>query len=302
MSPSDGRTNPAYLLYRSGAALASLVPDAALFPGASAAGQAVAKLNGKRRDVVARNLARVVGPEDLDRCVDEAFRSYARYWVEMLRIPKPGLDEIRARTTHEGLDAMAERLDAGRGVIFVTPHLGNWDIAGAWLASFGWRVIAVAEQVEPPELYDMFVALRRAVGIEVHPLGKGSSARALLTGLRQGAIAGLVADRDISGSGVEVELFGEKTFLPSGPAVLALRTGAALAAGALFHRGTRDYHGVVLPPIDVDAVRNAGDDEVQRITQLVARDLETLIRRAPGQWHLFQPGWPSDPGYWRMGS
>lgn len=285
-----------YFLYRAGSLVASVTPEPMLFPLAEMAGLAAGRLNRKRRDVVRRNLARVVGTKDLEAAVDGAFRSYARYWMETLRVPKPGIEELVRRTTFEGIDQMAKHLDAGEGVIFVTPHVGNWDLAGAWLASRGWRVLAIAEELRPPALYELFVRLRRAVGIEVLPLGHPRSARALLSGLREGAIAGLVADRDISGSGVEVDFFGEPTFLPSGPAVLALRTGAPLAAGALYHRPGGRYHGVILDPVPVERSRGSGE-AVRELTQRLARDLEELIRRSPGQWHLFQPNWPSDPGY-----
>lgn len=283
-------------MYRTGAAIASAIPDALLLPAASAAGFAVGRLNARKRSVVRRNVWRASGGTAVERNVDEAFRTYARYWVEALRIPKPGLDEIRRRTTMEGLEPMEDHLRAGRGVIFVTPHVGNYDMAAAWLAGRGWRVVAVAEELEPPAVYDLFVELRRSVGVEILPHGRVSTAAALLRALREGAIVGLVADRDISGSGVEVEFCGEKTYLPAGPAVLAYRTGAPLAVGALYQRPHGRYHGVLLPPIPVEKSR-ASAEEIQTLTQRVARDLETLVRRAPGQWHMFQPNWPSDPGY-----
>jgi KDO2-lipid IV(A) lauroyltransferase len=216
--------------------------------------------------------------------------------METLRSPKPGPDAIRERTTAEGIDRLARYLDAGRGVIFVTPHLGSYDVAGAWVASHGWRTIAVAEELEPPELFELFRRLRKAIGVEVLPVGKASTARTLLAGLRTGAAVGLVADRDISGSGIDVDFFGEKTMLPSGPAVLALRTGAPIAVGAVYQRPHGRYHGVVLEPIEVTAGK-AYPDRVRELTTEVARRMEDLIRREPGQWHLFQPNWPSDPGY-----
>jgi KDO2-lipid IV(A) lauroyltransferase len=240
---------------------------------------------------VRRNLARVVGPDELERVVDEAFRSYARYWMEALRLPKPGAREINRRTTAEGLENISRYLDRGRGVVFVSPHVGSYDVAGAWLASYGWRMLAVAEELEPPELFEMFCSLRRSVGVEVLPAGKGSTARALLNGLRSGAAAGLVADRDITGSGIEVEFFGEKTLLPNGPAVIALRTGVPIVVGALYQRPGGRYHGVLLDPIE------PGDEDARAVTEEIAARMETLIRREPGQWHLFQPNWPSDPGY-----
>lgn len=288
--------DPTYLLYRLGQLAASNLPERALFGAARWLGTFVAHRNLARREVVRRNLARVVPEERLDPVVDEAFRGYARYWVETLRIPNPGTEEIRRRTTSEGLDRLATLLDAGRSVIFISGHIGSYDVAGAWLASHGWRVITIAEEVNPPALFDMFVELRRSVGIDVHPVGKGSSARALLTGLREGAAVGLVADRDISGSGIEVDFLGEKTKLPDGPAILALRTGAPIAVGALYQRPGGRYHAVVLDPIEVEQGK-ADPERVREITEAVTRNIEELIRREPGQWHLFQPNWPSDPGY-----
>jgi KDO2-lipid IV(A) lauroyltransferase len=288
--------DPTYLLYRFGQLAASNLPEGLLFAAAHRVGTAVAHRNLARREVVRRNLARVVPADRLEEVVDEAFRGYARYWVETLRIPKPGTDEIRRRTTSEGLEGLSRLLDDGRSVIFVSGHIGSYDVAGAWLASHGWRVMTIAEEVNPPALFDMFVGLRRSVGIEVHPLGKGSSARALLTGLREGAAVGLVADRDISGSGIEVEFLGEKTKLPDGPAVLALRTGAPIAVGALYQRPAGRYHAVVLDPIEVEPGK-ADAGRVREITEAVTRNIEELIKREPGQWHLFQPNWPSDPGY-----
>ncbi|HVE93054.1 MAG TPA: phosphatidylinositol mannoside acyltransferase [Actinomycetota bacterium] len=297
--PADkGKRHPAYLLYSAGRILASAVPGPVLLPGAEVAAALAGRLNKRRQEVIRTNLRRVVGPEQLDRAVDRAFRSYGRYWVETLRLPKPGVRSIAGRTSEEGAEKLEPYLRSGRGVIFVTPHLGNWDIAGAWLASRGWRVIAVAEALKPRVLFDMFVRLRSECGMEVHPLGTASTARALITGLKQGAALGLLSDRDISGTGVEVEFFGERTFLPSGPAVLALRTGAAIVAGAVFQRPGGRYHGVILDPIDVQRSRG-GTSEVAALTQRIARELETLIRMDPGQWHLFQPNWPSDPGYSR---
>ncbi len=288
--------NPAYLLYRVGRAVTTALPEPVLLAAATLAGTAVARFNKKKREVVRRNIARVVAPKDVERTVDEAFRTYARYWVETLRIPKPGLDEISKRTTVEGLDAMRKYLEQGRGVLFVSPHLGNYDVAGAWVASHGWRLLAIAEELEPPELFDLFCTLRASVDVEVLPVGKGSSARALLNGLRTGAVVGLVADRDISGSGTMVEFFGEKTMLPTGPAVLAIRTGAPIAVAAYFQRPGGRFHGVVLEPIEVEAGKS-DPERVRAITQEIAHRMEDLIRREPGQWHLFQPNWPSDPGY-----
>ena len=104
----------------------------------------------------------------------------------------------------------------------------------------------------------------------------------------------LLCDRDIEGDGVEVEFFGERTTLPGGPATLALRTGATLLPVAVYFRPGRDHLGVVRPPVPVEREGRLRDD-IARITQVLARELEALIRAAPEQWHLLQPNWPSDP-------
>jgi KDO2-lipid IV(A) lauroyltransferase len=126
----------------------------------------------------------------------------------------------------------------------------------------------------------------------VVPLGPEAGS-AVLRALKENQVLGLVCDRDILGTGVEVEFFGEKTTLPSGPATLAIRTGAPLLPTAVYFEGRRGHRGVVRPPLTIDRTGKLRDDVV-RVTQLLAYELEDLIRAAPDQWHLLQPNWPSD--------
>ena len=149
-----------------------------------------------------------------------------------------------------------------------------------------------AEQLEPPELFDHFVAQREAMGLTIVPLGAESGASVLQT-LRAGGLVGLLCDRDIVGNGIEVELFGEKTTMPAGPAVLAMRTGAVLLTAAVYSGPGRDHHAVVHGPIDTGRTGSFRAD-VRRITQEIADRFEGLIRRAPEQWHVFQPLWTAD--------
>ncbi len=111
--------------------------------------------------------------------------------------------------------------------------------------------------------------------------------------MRAGKLVCLLCDRDIGGGGVEVEFFGERTTMPGGPAVLALRTGAALLPTAVYTGPGISHSAVIMAPVPTERTGSLRRD-VARVTQLVAHDLERLIRRAPEQWHLFQPNWPSD--------
>ena len=133
--------------------------------------------------------------------------------------------------------------------------------------------------------------------MNVVPLGPGAGTT-VMRALKDNHVVCLLADRDLHGGGPEVEFFGERTSMPPGPATLALRTGAPILPTAVYFTGRVDGHfGWVRPPLPVERVGARLRDDVQRITQDLAHELEILIRRAPSQWHMFQPNWPSDPGY-----
>lgn len=285
-----------YLAYRTGSVVARAVPAPVAHRGARAAGRLLARTMKGRRAMLERHLRRVHGPElsgaQLDREVRLAFASYARYWAESFRLPGSTPAQLAAATTSEGLENVERASAAGKGVILALPHLGGWDFGGAWLASLGFRMAAVVETVEPPELFEWFARLRRSLGLEVLPLGPGAGPAALRR-LREGAVVALVCDRDLEGTGVEVEFFGERTTLPGGPATLALRSGAALVPCAVYFREGGAHHAVMGTPLDTSRHGRLRDD-VALVTRALAVELEALIRRAPDQWHLLQPNWPSD--------
>ena len=252
-----------------------------------------------RRDTVARHLRRVCGPslegEALDRAVDASFLSYARYWVESFRVPTTPKAEIAARFTTEGLHHMLDPLADGRGVILALPHLGGWEWAGRWVADQGFPITVVVEPLDPPELFEWFVDYRRSLGMHVVPVGLGA-AMASIKALRSNGVLCLLCDRDIGTGGVEVEFFGERTKLPAGPATLSLRTGAPIVPTAVYYDAGGLHIGKLGAPIDIER-RGTTAEDIAVMTQSLAYRLEELIRAAPEQWHLFQPNWPSDPGY-----
>ena len=211
----------------------------------------------------------------------------------MLRLPAAvRRGEVPDHFTIDGYERILAGLDAGNGVILALPHLGGWEYAAAWMGDKGHRMLAVVEPIEPPELYEWFVAQREIIGLEIVPLGPGALS-ALLQALRDNRIVCLLSDRDLSGDGIDVEFFGERTTLPGGPATLALRTGATLLPAAVYFRPGRNHDAVVRPPVPVTREGRLRED-VERITQLLAHEFEALIRAAPEQWHLMQPNWPSD--------
>jgi len=286
--------------YKIGAAALSALPGRMGERLAEAAAMAASYRDHDRRAMVERHLRRVVGPQlqgaALDRMVRRAFASYGRYWAEALQLPHITTQELDAGMSWTGVGYLEDAAEAGKGAILAVPHLGGWDFAGAWLCSVGYPLTVVVEPLEPPEMFEWFAEFRRSLGMEVVPLGP-EAGRAVMRALRENRFACLLSDRDIGGGGVEVEFFGERTTLPAGPVTLALRTGAPLLPTGVYYDDSRGGHaGVVRPPVPLTRTGRLRDD-IAAGTQLLAAELETFIRHAPDQWHVFQPNWPSDPGY-----
>ncbi len=299
---TDWRARASYDAYRFGSGVARALPGPMADLTARGAGAILLQAMRGRRTMVARHQQRVhdgqLGPFALRRAVRATFDSYARYWLEAFRLPDVGPDELEAGMTVEGFEHIEAGIAAGNGVILALPHLGGWEWAGAWVARCkGLKISAVVEPLEPPELFDWFVGLRHELGMSIIPLGDGAGS-AVLRSLHGNEVLCLLSDRDIGGGGVEVEFFGEVTTLPAGPATLALRTGAPLLPTAAYFGASRgSHHGHIRPPVPAERGSGRLRDDVARITQALAHELEELIRQAPEQWHLLQPNWPSDgPG------
>jgi phosphatidylinositol dimannoside acyltransferase len=284
-----------YLLFRSGAVIAQTLPDGVGRSIGRAAGAIKALFVPRERARVLRNQERVRGPLGRVaawRAVFATYESYGRYWQELFRLPRDARRSLEPRFEADGFHHIEAAIGAGKGVILALPHVGGWEFAGAWLAARGYPPTVVVEQVEPPELFDWFVDVRRVIGMEVVALGPEAGSR-VARALRENRVVCLLADRDITGDGIEVSFFGETTTLPAGPATLALRTGAPLVPVAVYFRPRGGHHAKIGPPVPVERTGRLRDDVV-RITQALAHRFEGLIREAPEQWHLMQPNWPSD--------
>ncbi len=220
----------------------------------------------------------------------EAVRSYFRYWHEVFRLPAWStartVDSV-VTTGEEGLRAGFAR---GRGAIIALPHMANWDHAGAWACLTGMPVSTVAERLRPESLFDRFVSYREQLGMEVIALsGSGTTMVTLKASLDAGRLVCLLADRDLTGTGVDVELLGESARMPGGPAALARMTGAPLVALTLSYRG---------PLMQLDfsdpLEHRRGRAGLVEMTQDIATWFTAGIRRTPVDWHMLQPVFSSD--------
>jgi KDO2-lipid IV(A) lauroyltransferase len=274
-----GRTLPERLgrrLYRTGGLLAhGLLPDV--------------------RRTVAANQAQIIGRPSTDPAVRastrEAFASYARYWFDTFHVVRDSDEVVRARFNAVDLDNLWGALELGRGAICALPHMGNWDVAGRWLAAVGHPCVSVAEQLEPERLFELFLEHRRALGMDIIGLSDSNVGQQLAQRLGENRIVALVADRDLTGRGVEVTMFGKPRRLPAGPALLSITSGAPLLVTPVYQTrlGWRCVFG---RPLEVAASGNRRADVVA-LTEAMGRAFEHAISIAPSDWHVFQPGWPS---------
>ncbi len=240
------------------------------------------------------NLARVLGvaPNDVPGSLMRAsLASYARYWREAFRLPSMDHHAIGQRLAE--LVIGEEYLDAalanGRGAVLALPHSGNWDMAGVWLTQTRGKFTTVAERLKPESLYRRFIEYRESLGFEVIPLSGGEQPPfdLLSERLRDNKMVCLMAERDLTRSGVQVDFFGEPTRMPAGSAKLAIHTGAALLPVHCWYEGDAtviEFH----PPLD------PASGDVGVITQALADVFTANIAAHPADWHMLQPQWLAD--------
>ncbi|MFD3910424.1 phosphatidylinositol mannoside acyltransferase [Streptomyces sp. NPDC088147] len=270
-------------------------------PVATALGRTIADTVWKRRGPsvlrLESNLARVVpdaGPERLAALSKAGMRSYMRYWMESFRLPAWSTERVRAGAEIKDIDLLMDGLASGRGVVLALPHMANWDLAGAWLTrGQGVPFTTVAERLKPETLYDRFVAYRESLGMEVLPHTGGSAFGRLARRLRGGGLVCLVADRDLSSSGVEVDFFGDAARMPAGPALLAQQTGALLMPAALWFDDSTVMRGRVYPAIEVPGTGTRAE-KTSVMTQAMADAFADGIAEHPEDWHMLQRLWLKD--------
>jgi phosphatidylinositol dimannoside acyltransferase len=284
----------AYLGLRLGVGLVGLLPGPVVRALGSGFGSIWARVDKRRRAMAGRHLTRVLG-DDSDRVAGSLaiMRSYGRYYAEALWARANRVPGMLEATETEGLEHIIAAHEAGTGMIYALPHMGNWEAAAPVAVRLGIPVVAVAEVLPNRRVTDWFTRMRSEFGIEiVLATGRLEVMRRLEGAIADNKAVALLSDRDLKGKGVEVEFFGEATTLPPGPATLAIRTGAPLLpVGCYFTNG--GYRVVVRPPLDVPST-GSKSEKVTAMTQALAHQLEDIIREEPRQWHLVQPNWPSD--------
>jgi phosphatidylinositol dimannoside acyltransferase len=286
------------LLLTAGLRLADLVaralPSRVAYLVADTAGRTWHRFAPRRRALVTESLTRVCAatdrptdPGSMRRLVRDAFVHHARYYLELLRAPHYPRDRIDEYVSAEDWDQLEPILRGG--VVVASLHLGNFEPFGHLLADHGFRVVAPVEEIEPPQLFAFLLARRGAGrGAQIIPLAK--SRRPMVEVLRQGGIVGVIADRDLDGDGIEVDMFGLPTTLPAGPAALALMTDRPLLVASCMRIGPDRFRGRTwLVETERTGDRRA---DAEAMTREMGKHFEVAIGQLPEQWWAsFQPYW-----------
>ncbi|MDC0767663.1 phosphatidylinositol mannoside acyltransferase [Streptomyces sp. HD] len=270
-------------------------------PAAVRLGRTIADLAWKQRGKgvqrLESNYARVVpdaSPERLAELSRAGMRSYLRYWMESFRLPAWSAERIKGGFEPKDVHYLTDGIASDQGVILALPHMANWDLAGAWVTTkLRTPFTTVAERLKPETLYDRFVAYREGLGMEVLPHSGGTAFGTLARRLRDGGLVCLVAERDLSASGVEVKFFGEATRMPAGPALLAQQTGALLLPVTLWYDDSPVMKGRVHPPVEVPETGTRAE-KTSVMTQALADAYASGIAEHPEDWHMLQRLWLAD--------
>lgn len=298
-SAETWRETAAYWAYRGLEQAALMLPEAIGRRAFTALGSLACRRAVRLRATVAANQARVLGfaPDDarVARATREAFELYARYWYDTFRLRVLPAARLHPRVELRGLEHFDAALAAGKGCLGVLPHCGNWDVAGRVLVLRGYRVAVVAENLRPARLAALFRHHRERLGMRVFVLDDDAAvAEGLARLLADNWIVALVADRDLTGRGVAVEMFGAARRVPAGPAWLSLTTGAPLVAGAVYTTAA-GWRIDVGAPLASPASGDLAVD-VCALTRAMAAAFERAIAIRPPDWHLFQPAWDDAVG------
>lgn len=282
--------------YRTGWSLVRRMPARFAYGAFDLLADVVWRRGGKGVERMRSNY-RVVRPEltpaELDALVRAGMRSYLRYWCDAFRLPDRSLEDLIHGVRVEGDQAVRDCLTSGRSAVCFVGHMGNWDFGAAWSTTQLAPVTTVAERLKPEELFDEFLAFREGLGMRIIPLTGGSDVfRELTKAARSGALIALLADRDLTNGGVEVDFCGQRARMAVGPAALAVNTGAALYPCTFRYelqpdgRGWRNavtFHDAIAPP-----TQGTSREKIQVMTQACADVLSEAVREHTQDWHMMQ--------------
>jgi len=284
-----------YLLWAFTARLAPRVPQRLQAVLGAAGGTLAYLLNRRARAAALRNLA-VICPDlterERRRLAIRTFVHGAWSYLELFVLAHTGPDKLRAAYRIVGWEHLDAALADGRGVIMVTAHVGAPSVTGQLVALHGVQANVVVEPMRPAALHRLINHLRGAFGIRTLPID-ASTVRHIVAALRRNEVVGILADRDVAGSGEILPFFGRPTRVTTAAATLARRTGASVVPAIAFRTGA--FHGVgrIEPAVEIPTTSSPAGDARAGTLRILER-IERFVREHPEQWVMFSDIWPED--------
>ena len=280
-----------YLLYLIAWKLIALLPEKSAYKLADYVSDRIYKKNGKGIKRLRGNYGRVMpeySSQKLEELTKLGMRSYLRYWFDTFRLSKWSKNRIISTTQVIRENLLRDPIQSKQGCIVALPHAGNWDHAAAYFCSTGITLTAVVEKLKPEAIFKKFLAYRESIGIEAIS-HKEKTIPILTERLQAGKLIALVADRDMSRNGIEVNFFGKTSKMPSGPAILAIKTGAPLITAYVRYTpgGIEIIFDETLKPTNSESE----EEQIKVITQSMADNFAKRIKENPVDWHMLQRIW-----------
>ena len=282
--------------YRTGWFLVRRMPDRLAFQVFDLLADVLWRRGGKGVQRMRSNYATVrpeLTEDELSVLVRAGMRSYLRYWCDAFRLPDRTVEDLIGGVRVVGDEPVRARLESGRSAVMFLGHLGNWDFGGAWSTTQLAPVTTVAERLRPEELFDEFLSFRERLGMRIIPLTGGSDVfRELIAACRSGALVALLADRDLTNGGIEVDFCGQRARMAVGPAALAVNTGAALHPCTIHYEPRPGGHGwrnvVTFHAAVAEPSHGTSREKIQLMTQACADVLTEAVREHTQDWHMMQ--------------
>ena len=285
-----------YLLYRIGEFLALSLPRRAVYAVACALADVYSLFSPKERKAVADNLRIILGDsasdKELKRMSREIFRNFAKYLVDFFSFSRIDKDYINKIVKMEGLSNIDEALSAGKGVIMLSAHMGNWELGGAALGLTGYQLSAVVLTHRDKRINDFFNRQRMSVNFK--PIEFGMALKGCYRTLRENGLLALLGDRDFTKNGITMDFFGHPAFVPKGPAIFSHRIGSAIVPCFMIREIDDNFTLFIEKPIY--PVPGENEEEcVTSLTKIYLAVIESYVRRYPEQWYIFKNIWDNKP-------
>lgn len=281
-----------YYIYAAGYYLAKILPIRICYLIADTVAICYYFFSGRDAIEIRENLEHVLGENSDQRIIKiytfRIFRNFAKYLADFFKTPVLSEKYILKNIDVRGREKLDAALERGKGVILLSPHLGNWELGAAAIAAMGYPVNAIVLPHKDKRINDFFVKQRALNGIRSIPVGMGI--KECFRNLRRNETLAIAGDKDYTNGGITTKFFGKEAVMPKGPAAIALKTDSPIVPVVLIRREDNSFSLIFEDPI-IYSTKGDKDTDIKELMSLYLPSFEKYIRMYPGQWYAFKRIW-----------